>query len=99
MVSRPPPGSDRVAEQELTPEQAPSSGAFSAGMRQSMLNGIHTMDFNSLFSGIFEQIMTTITDLISNFCQGGAGRTAGWFSGLNAGQALQTLTDMAQHLP
>lgn len=79
MVSRPPPGSDRVAEQELTPEQAPSSGAFSAGMRQSMLNGIHTMDFNSLFSGIFEQIMTTITDLISNFCQGGLGELLGGF--------------------
>ncbi len=29
------------------------------------------MDFESLFSGILEQIMATITDLISNLCEGG----------------------------
>lgn len=77
MVSRPPPGSDRVAEHERNRAQAPSSRAFFVGMRQPTLNGIHTMDFNALFSGIFEQLMTTITDLISNFCQGGLGELLG----------------------
>lgn len=48
---------------------------------QSILDGVHTMNFESLFSGIFEQIMATITDMLSRLCEGGLAELFGGLMG------------------